>query len=438
MKNREIADVLEEIALFLEIEDVDFKPRAYRRAAQSLESLSEPVEDVHERGELEAIDGVGSSIAEKIAEYLETGAIEHHQKRKAELPIDVEGITRVEGVGPKTAKKLYDEIDVRDLDDLQEAAEAGTIAEISGFGEKTQQNILDHLEFARTGQERMLLGDADPIARRLEADMNAESEFEDVTGVGSYRRRRPTVGDIDVLASSPEPAAAMATFCEHDDVTEVLARGETKSSVLVGGGYQVDLRIVDQSEYGAALIYFTGSKAHNVELRNEAIDRDWKLNEYGLFDVSELDADAEESSADASGQRAAEPVAGETEAAVYDALDLAWIPPELREQTGEIAAARDGTLPDLVTVDDIRGDLQMHTTFSDGAASVREMAIAAAERGREYVLVTDHGPSVGYAGGLSREEFDAQARCRVYSPAGHRGRDHRRRPGHAARVVRGL
>jgi DNA polymerase (family 10) len=404
MKNREIADVLEEIALFLEIEDVDFKPRAYRRAAQSLAALSEDIDAVYEREELEEIDGVGSSIAEKIAEYLETGAIEYHQELKADLPIDVEAITRVEGVGPKTAKTLYDELDVRDLDDLESAAESGRIGDLSGFGEKSQQNILDHIEFARTGQERLLLGDADPIARRLEADVSAAEAFDDVTVVGSYRRRRPTVGDLDVLATSPDPAQAMATFCEHDDVTEVLARGETKSSVLVGGGYQVDLRIVDHSEYGAALIYFTGSKDHNVELRSEAIDRDWKLNEYGLFDVSEVNTD------DAGeGQRVGEVVASETEAAVYDALDMAWIPPELRENTGEVGVAQEGTLPELVTAEDVRGDLQMHTTYSDGAASVREMAVAAAERGREYVLLTDHGPSVQYAGGLSREEFDEQA-----------------------------
>jgi DNA polymerase (family 10) len=401
MKNKEIADMLREIADFLEIREVEYKPRAYRTAARNIESLSEGIEDVHERGGLEEIEGVGESIGEKIAEYLETGELDYYEELKADLPIDIEAITSVEGVGPKTAKKLYLELDVRTLDDLERAAEAGRIAELDGFGEKSQQNILDHIDRAKAGQERMLLGRAFPIAKDVEARLRDEDAFDRVTVVGSFRRRRPTVGDLDVLATASDPETAMEAFCTHEDVKEVLSAGETKSSVVVSGDLRIDLRIVDGTEYGAALVYFTGSKDHNITLRNRAIDREWKLNEYGLFDVSEVE-DGEDQ------QRAGKQLAGETEEAVYDALDLDWIPPELREDTGEVDAAAAGDLPELVELDDLRGDLQMHTDYSDGSGSVREMAEAAAERELEYVLVTDHGPNAPIPGTLDGASFEEQ------------------------------
>ena len=400
MKNREVADRLYEIADFLEIQEVEFKPRAYRRAARNIESLSEDIEAIHERSELEDIEGVGESIAEKIAEFLETGEMEYHRELKDDLPIDIEAITSVEGVGPKTAKKLYQALDIRTLADLETAAEAGEIATVAGFGEKSQQNILEHIEMAKQGQERMLIGKAFPTARAIEKRLGADDAFDRVDIVGSFRRRRPTVGDIDILATAPDHEAAMEAFCTHDDVKEVLGRGQTKASVVVSGDLQMDLRLVDDSEYGAALIYFTGSKDHNITLRNRAIDRDWKLNEYGLFDVGHVD------SAD-SGQRVGERVASETEEAVYSALDLDWIPPELREDTGEVEAAAANELPDLLTLDDVRGDLQMHTTYSDGSGSVRDMAEAADERGLEYILITDHGPGAPIPSKLDEESFEA-------------------------------
>jgi len=401
MKNTEIAERLYEIADFLDIQDVQYKPRAYRRAARNIESLSEDIESVHERGELESIEGVGESIAEKIAEYLETGEMEYYQELKAELPIDIEAITSVEGVGPKTAKKLYQALGVETLTDLERAAQEGRIAAVEGFGEKSQQNILDHLELAKRGQERMLLGRAFPIANEVEARLENADAFGDVSIVGSFRRRRPTVGDIDILATATDPSDAMDVFCGHDDVKEVLARGGTKSSVIVSGDLQMDLRIVDPEEWGAALVYFTGSKDHNIALRNRAIDRDWKLNEYGLFDVSDVEAADD-------GQRAGERVAGETEDAVYDALDLDWIPPELREDTGEVDAAAAGELPALIEVDDVQGDLQIHTEYSDGTHSVSEMAEAADDRGLDYILITDHGPGAPIPSKLDAEAFDEQ------------------------------
>lgn len=401
MKNAELAKMLREIADFLEIQEVQYKPRAYRRAARNVESLSESIEDVHERGDLQDVEGVGESIAEKVAEYLETGEMSYYEELKADLPIDIEAITRVEGVGPKTAKKLYMELGIETLDDLEAAAESGAIAELEGFGEKSQQNILDHLPLARAGEERMLLGRAFPIAENVRSRLSGADPFDRVEVVGSFRRRRPTVGDIDVLATATDVEAAMDAFAGHDDVKEVLGRGETKASVLVSGGLRMDLRIVDDAEYGAALVYFTGSKDHNIALRNRAIDRDWKLNEYGLYDVSGVEGDGD-------GERVGERIAGETESAVYDALDLDWIPPTLREDTGEVAAAAAGELPDVVEVEDVRGDLQMHTDYSDGAASVAEMAAAADERGLEYVLVTDHGPGAPIPSRLDEAGFRAQ------------------------------
>lgn len=389
MKNKEVSDILNEIADYLEIQDVEFKPRAYRRAARSIDALSEDVEDIHERGELEDIDGVGDSIAAKIAEYLETGELEYYQELKEDLPIDIEALTNVEGVGPKTAKKLYESLGVTGLEDLEEAAEEGEIAEVEGFGEKTQQNILDHLELAQRGEERRLLGDAFRIADELESEFGGRDEFSDVTVVGSFRRRRPTVGDLDVLATSDSAEEAMEVFCGLDGVTEVLTHGESKSSVVLDG-LQVDLRLVDESEYGAALIYFTGSKDHNITLRNRAIDRDMKLNEYGLFSGDEV-------------------VASESEEDVYGALDLSYIPPELREDTGEVEVAANNDLPELVEISDIKGDLQVHTNYSDGSNSVDEVAEKADELGYSYVLISDHGPSLGVAGGLSKEEYDEQA-----------------------------
>ncbi|MEF8799593.1 MAG: helix-hairpin-helix domain-containing protein [Halolamina sp.] len=401
MKNQEIAELLYEIADFLEIEDVEYKPRAYRTAARNIESLSEPVEDVHQRGELEEIEGVGESISEKIAEYLEAGELEYYQELRSDLPIDIEAITSVEGVGPKTAKTLYLELGVATLEDLERAAEAGEIAELEGFGETSQGNILEHLERAKKSQERMLLGRAFPIAEDVETRLQRSDAFDRIDIVGSFRRRRPTVGDLDILATVTDTDGAMEEFCTHEDVKEVLARGATKASVVVSGGLQMDLRIVEGSEYGAAIVYFTGSKDHNIALRNRAIDRDWKLNEYGLFDVRDVDDDR-------SGQRVGDRITGETEEGIYDALDLSWIPPELREETGEIEAAARDELPTPVELDELRGDLQLHTEYSDGSHSIREMAAAADERGLEYVLVTDHGPHAPIPSKLDSAAFEAQ------------------------------
>ena len=390
MKNKEVADILYEIADYLEMQDVEWKPRAYRKAARNIEGLSESIEDIHERGELGEIDGVGENIADKIAEFIETGELQYYKELKEELPVDIEALTAVEGLGPKRVKKIYQGTGVTDLDELEEAAENGEIADIEGFGEKTEQNILDHIETARKGEERMLIGKAFPIAENLREELQESEKFNQVTIVGSFRRRRPTVGDIDILATADDAEEAMEEFTSGSDVKEVLGTGETKSSIIISGDLQVDLRIVDEDSYGAALQYFTGSKDHNVNLRTIAVNKDWKLNEYGLFDSED------------------NKLAGNTEESIYAKLQLDYIEPELREDTGEVKAASKGNLPDLVEEDEIKGDLQMHTDYSDGRNTVEEMAEKAEELGYEYILVTDHGHSLQIASGVDEEELEEQ------------------------------
>lgn len=390
MRNKEVAHILYEIADYLEMQDVEWKPRAYRKAARNIESLSRSIEEIHQEDELEEIDGVGENIAEKIAEYLETGEMEYYRELKEDLPVNIEALTAVEGLGPKKVRKIYQALEVTDLDELEEAAEKGEIAGIEGFGEKTQQKILDNIETARKGQERMLLGKAFPIAEKLRERLEKSGKFEEITVVGSFRRRKPTVGDIDILAASSEPEKAMEEFTGMEDVEDILGEGETKSSVIISGNLQVDLRIVEEESYGAALQYFTGSIDHNVALRTIAVDKDLKLNEYGLFDSEDTK------------------IAGETEKAVYSKLGMDYIEPELRENTGEIEVAREKELPDLVETEQVKGDLQMHTEYSDGRTSVREMAEKAEELGYEYILVTDHGPSLQIANGVSEEELEEQ------------------------------
>lgn len=385
MKNKAVAKLLYEIADFLEMQEDEYRPRAYRRAARNVETLSEPIEDIHEKGELEEIDGVGEAIAGKISEYLETGELGYREELREEVPVDIEALTAVEGLGPKRVKALYQALGITTLDELEEAAEEGKVAEVEGFGEKSEEGILSHIEMARRGQERMLLGEVFPMAAEIEEALDSSGAFGNVQVVGSFRRRRPTVGDLDVLATAEDREEALDAFCDLPGMEEVLSRGDTKSSVILEGDFHVDLRIVEPSSWGAALMYFTGSKDHNVELRKRAISQGYKLNEYGLF----------------SGE---DQVAGGSEEEVYDALGLAYIPPELRENTSEIDAAEKGELPDLVELGDVRGDLQMHTGHSDGNNTVEEMARAAQERGYEYILVTDHGPTIAVTTGIASVE----------------------------------
>ncbi|MFD1562383.1 DNA polymerase/3'-5' exonuclease PolX [Haloarchaeobius amylolyticus] len=400
--NAELAARFEEFADLLEADGVEYKPRAYRRAAENVRAHPSPIADrvdTGDRAAIENIDGVGDAIASKIVEYVETGSIEELEELRAELPIDMADITRIEGVGPKTAGKLYRELGVETLDDLEAAAEAGEIQEVKGFGPKTEQNILDNLEFARTVGQRQLLGEARPLADDVLAFLESLEAVERCEVAGSIRRWRATIGDVDALVATDAREDVIDQFVAWDSVDDEIESGPEKASVRVGE-IRVDLRVVVPEEFGSALQYFTGSKDHNVSLRNYAIERGMKLNEYGAFDVSEIDdPDA--------GQRVGERVAGETEAGMYDALGLPSIPPELREDRGEIEAAENGELPALVTRDDIRGDFHTHTEWSDGNTTIETMVEAAAERGYDYFGIADHAEGPGIVGemGLSDTEI---------------------------------
>ncbi|WP_226006827.1 DNA polymerase/3'-5' exonuclease PolX [Natrinema salinisoli] len=399
--NAEIAGRFEEFADLLEADDVEYKPRAYRRAAENIRSYPSPIADRIEAGDREAvenIDGVGDAISSKIVEYVETGTIEELEELRAELPIDIADITRIEGVGPKTAGTLYRELGVQTLDDLEEAAEAGEIQDVKGFGPKTEQNILENLEFARTVGQRQLLGEARPLADDVLAFLESIDAVERCEVAGSIRRWRETIGDVDVLAATDAGEDVIERFVAWDSVDDEIESGPEKASIRVGE-IRVDLRVVVPEEFGSALQYFTGSKDHNVALRNYAIDRDMKLNEYGAFDVSEVpDAEA--------GQRVGDRVAGETETGMYEALGLPWIPPELRTDRGEIAAAENGALPDLVGHDDIRGDLHTHTEWSDGNTTIEAMVEAAADRGYDYFGIADHAEGPGIVGGMGLSDAE--------------------------------
>ncbi|MWV39540.1 DNA polymerase/3'-5' exonuclease PolX [Natrialba sp. INN-245] len=405
--NAEIAGRFEEFADLLEADDVEYKPRAYRRAAENVRAHPSPVADYVADGDretLEEIDGVGDAIASKIVEYVETGTIEELEELRADLPIDIADITRVEGVGPKTAGKLYRELGVETLDDLETAADAGEIQAVKGFGPKTEENIRDNLEFARQIGQRYLLGEGRPLADDVLAYLDSIEAVDRCEVAGSIRRWRETIGDVDVLVGTEAGEEVVDAFVDWDSVDGEIESGPTKASVRVGE-IRVDLRVVVPEEFGSALQYFTGSKDHNVGLRNYAIDREMKLNEYGAFDVSAVGDEEADEETDGR-QRVGERVAGPTEAGMYEALGLPWIPPELREDRGEIDAAEAGELPDLLTREDVRGDLHTHTEWSDGNTTVEAMVAEAKRRGYEYYAVADHAEGPGVVGGMGLSDTE--------------------------------
>ncbi|MDB2223811.1 helix-hairpin-helix domain-containing protein [Halorubrum ezzemoulense] len=430
-RNDEVATRLEEFADLLEATGVEYKPTAYRRAAENVRDHPAPIEGLAADGEdaVAEIDRVGDAIAAKIVEYVETGEIGELTELREELPVDMAGLTAVEGVGPKTVGSLYDALGISDLDELETAAEAEEIREVSGFGAKTEENILDNIPFAREARERTRLGDARPVADDALAYLADRDAVESVEVCGSIRRWKPTIGDIDLLVASEERDPIVEAFTDWEAADATIEAGTGKASVRADGT-RVDLRIVDPDEFGAALQYFTGSRAHNVAVRNRAIDRGRKLNEYGLFDVSDAegeaaDDDAEGEAADraaadgaeADATRAGERIAGESEDEVYRALDMDPVPPELREDRGEVEAAAEGRLPPLVGPDELRGDLHTHTDWSDGGFSIAEMAAAAEERGYDYHVVTDHATGPGMVGGVGLDESDIEAQAAAVAEA---------------------
>ncbi len=397
MKNLEIADLFYNIAEILEIkEENPFRVRSYRKVGQVLETLTEDVFKIYERGclaALQEIPGVGEAIARKIEEILKTGRLEYYEKLKTSVPPGLVALLSIPEIGPKTARLLYDRLKITSIEELEKAIKEHKVRELPGMGAKTEDNILRGIDLLRRRKERLPLGVAQPIAQGIIEALKVLPEAEQVIYAGSLRRMKETVGDIDILVSSTKPEAVMDAFTTLPQITEVLSKGKTKSSVIAEKGTQIDVRVVEPQSFGAAIQYFTGSKEHNIKLRELAIHKELKINEYGVFRV-----------------KTGEKIAGRTEEEVYSVLDLPWVPPELREDRGEIEAAKANRLPILIEISDIKGDLHVHTNWSDGTHTITEMVERAERKGYQYLAITDHSYSLRIAGGLSEERLKEQIR----------------------------
>jgi len=391
MQNPDVARAFDEVADLLEIKDENpFRVRAYRNASRAIRDFPEAIADWVRGGrDLREIPGIGEDLSEKIAELVQTGDLTLRKQLLSKLPAGLLDLLRIPGLGPKRVKLLYSKLKIKSTADLAKALDKGKVTKLKGFGPKMEQKIREGLGQAHVTEQRMLLNEAEVQANALVAYLKQGGGIKDIAVAGSFRRRRETIGDLDLLVTSDDNAKVMDRFVKFGDVKDVLSKGETRSTVKLHSGLQVDLRAVDPAEYGAALQYFTGSKAHNVELRGIAQDKGYKLNEYGLF----------------KGERR---VAGKTEQEIYAKLGMDWMPPELREARGEIALARAHKLPTLVELKDIRGDLQMHTKATDGKATIDEMAHAAKALGYEYIAITDHSKRVTMALGLDPKRLREQ------------------------------
>jgi DNA polymerase (family 10) len=393
MKNFDVAKILREIAFFLEMNDVQFKPRAYEKAARSVEALEDDVDEIYQKGGIKAlleIPGVGQNIAKKIEELVKTGKLEYYEELKKEAPVDLESFTGIEGLGPKTIKVLWQKLKVKNIDDLEKAALAHRIRSLPGFQEKSEQKILKGIEFAKKNKGRHMLGYVLPIIHKIENRLSSLPEIKIALVAGSIRRMKETVGDADFLVISDNSKKVMDFFVSMPEVEDILVKGETKTSVRLKIGMDADIRVLQEQSFGAALQYFTGNKDHNIALRRRAQDMGWKLSEYGLFQSDRQ-------------------IAGKTEEDVYNKLGLQWIPPELRENNGEIEAAEVNSLPKLIDYGDLRGDLQVHSNWTDGTNSIKEMALYAKKIGLEYIVISDHSKSLAMTGGLDENMILKQA-----------------------------
>lgn len=382
MENIDYAHVFEEIADLLEIQGANpFRVRAYRNAARTIETLSQPLESVlaDESARIEDLPGIGKDLAGKIRELYQTGELQFLTELREEVPSSLIEIMHIPGLGPKRARQVWDGLEVTSVAELEEAVKSGELEQLSGFGKTLANRILKGISELKARAGRFKLSDADIYVPPLLAYLERVEGLIHLEVAGSYRRRLETVGDIDILATTDRGSPIMDRFVAYKDVKEVLAKGPTKSSIRLTGGLQVDLRLVAPESYGAAMVYFTGSKPHNIIIRGISRERGLKINEYGVFEGDRL-------------------VGGATEAEVYDAIGLPWIPPELREAHGEVEAARDGRLPEILELSDIFGDLQMHSQYSDGKNTVQEMVEACQARGYRYMAITDHSPALAMTG----------------------------------------
>ena len=395
LKNQELAKIFYKIADFLEMEEVRFRSYAYRKVALVLETLEKDVAEIYKEGEkkaLEKIPGVGKNIAEKIEEYLKTGKIKSYQDLKRKTPIKIEELTAVEGLGPKKVKVLYQKLGIRNLKDLEKAAKSHKIASLFGFDVKTEKNILEGINFLKKSKGRFLLGEILPAAREFYEKLKNLKEVEKINIAGSLRRMKETVGDVDFLIISKNPVKVMDFFTSFPGVVKVWNKGNTKSSIRTKQEFDMDIRVVPVKHYGSALQYFTGSKEHNIAVRKVAINKKLKLSEYGLFKGSKI-------------------IAGSDEKEIYKALGMEWIPPELRENRGEIEAAfrqfqgKLPGLPKLVDYKDIKGDLHCHSNWNGGVDSIEELAKTAQKMGYQYIGIADHTKFLRIEHGLDEKEI---------------------------------
>jgi DNA polymerase (family 10) len=391
--NSDVSNIFNEVADLLEIQGKNqFRVRAYRNAARTVSGMSRNISDLVEEGEdLTQFPGIGDDLAGKIKQIVETGELEQLEKLKKDVPVELSQMMKIPHLGAKRVKVLYDELGIETIDELEKAAKSGKIRELEGFGKKTEGKIKNGVERQKESgdEDRIKLISAEEYAEPLIEYLRNVKGVEKVTVAGSYRRRKETVGDIDILVTCKRGSDVIENFVKYDDVDRVVSKGDTRSTIILRNEFQVDLRVVPQVSYGAALVYFTGSKAHNVKLRTLGLDRDLKINEYGVYKNDDR-------------------IAGKTEEEVYDAIDLSYTEPELREDTGEIEAAKKDKLPKLVTLEDIRGDLQTHTKATDGKFTLEEMAQAARDLGYAYLANTDHSKRVTMAKGLDEKGLSEQ------------------------------
>lgn len=411
MKNKEVAKILYDIARYLEMESVPFKPYAYERAAITIGALEEDVAKIYREGEtkaLEEIPGVGKGIAERIEEYLKTGKIKDYERMKKRLPINLDEISAVEGMGPKRAKILYEKLKIKNLKDLERAAKTHKVAPLFGFGEKTEKNILEGIEFLKRNRGRFLLGEILPKAKEVYEKLKNLKEVERIDMAGSVRRRKETIGDLDFLVISKNPSRVMDFFVSLPGIIKIWGKGATKASVRLKEGFDpvrkgfsngvdMDIRVLPAKQYGTALQYFTGSKEHNIALRKIAIDKGYKLNEYGLFSAK---------GGPALGGGGAKMIAGKTEEEIYHKLGMGWVPPEMREDHGEIEASLNKRLPKIIEIKDIKGDLHVHSDWDGGADSIEELAEVAVAMGYEYIGITDHTKFLKIEHGLNEKQLE--------------------------------
>lgn len=393
MRNKEVAEKLYELAQYLEIlGEMRFKINAYIEAARKIENLPIPIEDIAKEGKLTEIKGIGEGIAKKIVQYLEKGKIDKLEEVKQKIPPTLLELLEIPGIGPRGAYALYTKLGIKSLDDLKKALDEKKIRNLEGFGPKKEENILKALmERKKKETRRILLGIAYPLSQYVVDYLKKNAPIDKIEICGSIRRMKETIGDIDILVTSKSPEKVMDYFTSMDIVKEVVAKGDTKSTILTGEDIQIDVRVVEPISFGAAVQYFTGSKQHNVKIREIAIKKGLKVNEYGVFDAK-------------SDKR----ICGETEEEVYNILDLPLIPPEMREDRGEIELALDGKLPKIVEMKDIKGDTHVHTKYSDGENSIIEIVNKCIDFGYEYVIIADHAKSLGVAGGMSIEDYKKQ------------------------------